>query len=41
MAFADWLLPLMLLVPDDEHGHLPFDWAAFDPLPAEAPDPAP
>jgi hypothetical protein len=26
MAFADWLLPLLLLAPDDEHGREPFDW---------------
>ena len=26
MAFADWLLPLLLLTSDDEHGRVPFDW---------------
>lgn len=40
MAFADWLLPLMLLTPDDEGGHPPFDWAAFDALPIVTPNPA-
>ena len=24
MAFADWLLPLLLITPDDEHGRDPF-----------------
>lgn len=28
MAFADWLLPLLLLTADDEHGRMPFDWSA-------------
>jgi hypothetical protein len=28
MAFADWLLPLLLLTADDEHGRVPFDWSA-------------
>ena len=28
MAFADWLLPLLLLTADDEHGRIPFDWSA-------------
>ena len=37
MAFADWLLPLLLITPDDEHGRAPFDWAALDALPAGAP----
>ena len=37
MAFADWLLPLLLITPDDEHGRAPFDWAALDALPAAAP----
>jgi hypothetical protein len=32
MAFADWLLPLLLLAPDDEHGREPFDWSV--PAPA-------
>lgn len=35
MAFADWLLPLLLLAPDDEHGRVPFDWSA-----PETPGPA-
>ena len=26
MAFADWLLPLLLLPSDDEHGRVLFDW---------------
>jgi hypothetical protein len=30
MAFADWLLPLLLLGPEEEHGRLPFDWASLD-----------
>lgn len=46
MAFADWLLPLLLLSADDEHGRVPFDWYAptlplaqtppdtFEPAPA-------
>jgi hypothetical protein len=25
MAFADWLLPLLLITPDDEHGRDPFE----------------
>ena len=33
MAFADWLLPLLLITTDDEHGRAPFDWAAQDALP--------
>jgi hypothetical protein len=33
MAFADWLLPLLLITLDDEHGRAPFDWAALDALP--------
>ena len=24
-AFADWLLPLLLITPDDEHGRDPFE----------------
>jgi len=28
MAFADWLLPLLLLTADDEHGRALFDWSA-------------
>ncbi len=27
MSFADWLLPLLLLSADDEHGRVPFDWS--------------
>jgi len=35
MAFADWLLPFLLLTADDEHGRLLFDWSAPAlPLPA-------
>jgi len=30
MAFADWLLPLLLLGPEEEHGRVPFDWASLD-----------
>ena len=37
MAFADWLLPLLLITLDDEHGRAPFDWAALDALPVRAP----
>jgi hypothetical protein len=33
MAFADWLLPLLLLAPEEEHGRLPFDWASLDVTP--------
>ena len=25
MSFADWLLPLLLITPDDEHGRDPFE----------------
>jgi hypothetical protein len=31
MAFADWLLPLLLLTADDEHGREPFDWLPATP----------
>jgi hypothetical protein len=41
MAFADWLLPLLLITLDDEHGRAPFDWAAQDALPAGAPSATP
>ena len=41
MAFADWLLPLLLITLDDEHGRAPFDWAALDALPAAVGSPAP
>ena len=41
MAFADWLLPLMLLSPEEEHGRLPFDWATQEPVPLMRPDPRP
>jgi hypothetical protein len=37
MAFADWLLPLLLITLDDEHGRAPFDWAALDASVAAAP----
>jgi hypothetical protein len=33
MAFADWLLPLLLLTADDEHGRVPFDWSPPSPPP--------
>jgi hypothetical protein len=33
MAFADWLLPLLLLGPEEEHGRVPFDWASLDIVP--------
>ena len=39
MAFADWLLPLLLLGPEEEHGRVPFDWASLDAGP-ELPRPA-
>jgi hypothetical protein len=41
MAFADWLLPLLLITLDDEHGRAPFDWAALDALPVGGPLPPP
>ena len=45
MAFADWLLPLLLLTADDEHGRVPFDWSApalpLAPVPPALLDPAP
>jgi hypothetical protein len=31
MAFADWLLPLLLLTADDEHGREPFEWLPAAP----------
>jgi len=31
MAFADWLLPLLLLTADDEHGRALFDWSGSAP----------
>ena len=41
MAFADWLLPLLLLAADvHERGGAPFDWAALEPQPAPVSDPA-
>ena len=41
MAFADWLLPLLLLAADvHERGGAPFDWAALEPQPASVSDPA-
>jgi hypothetical protein len=36
MALADWLLPLLLLSADEEHGGVPFDWASLDPPAAPA-----
>jgi hypothetical protein len=33
MSFADWLLPLLLITIDDEHGRSPFDWVALDGAP--------
>jgi hypothetical protein len=39
MALADWLLPLLLLVSEEEDGHSAFDWTAFDPAPVTSPDP--
>jgi hypothetical protein len=30
MALADWLLPLLLLPPNDEEGRSPFDWTSLD-----------
>lgn len=36
MAFADWLLPLLLITPDDEHGRDPFE-ALKDKAPHETP----
>jgi hypothetical protein len=43
MSFADWLLPLLLITLDDEHGRAPFDWMALDarPLSTVRPVPAP
>jgi hypothetical protein len=37
MAFADWLLPLLLLGPEEEHGRVPFDWASLDAGPEPLP----
>jgi hypothetical protein len=40
MALADWLLPLLLLTPDDGHGCELFDWGPAEPavtLPVQAP----
>ena len=39
MAFADWLLPLLLLGPEEEHGRVPFDWASLDAAPDILPVP--
>jgi hypothetical protein len=41
MAFADWLLPLLLLAPDDEHGRVPFDWSSPEAPAPRAPVNAP
>ena len=41
MAFADWLLPLLLLAADvHEREGASFDWAALDTKPAPVSDPA-
>ena len=37
MAFADWLLPLLLLGPEEEHGRVPFDWVSLEAGPEHAP----
>ena len=39
MAFADWLLPLLLLNPEEEHGRVPFDWASLEAGPELPPVP--
>ena len=39
MALADWLLPLLLLVSEEEDGHSAFDWTAFEPAPVTSADP--
>jgi hypothetical protein len=39
MAFADWLLPLLLLGPEEEHGRVPFDWVSLDVAPGILPVP--
>jgi hypothetical protein len=45
MAFADWLLPLLLLTADDEHGRVPFDWfgtaVPLAKVPTDSLEPAP
>jgi len=35
MSFADWLLPLLLITPDDEHGRDPFE-TPYETRPAAA-----
>jgi hypothetical protein len=37
MALADWLLPLLLLTPEDGHGCELFDWVAIEPVVASPP----
>jgi hypothetical protein len=37
MALADWLLPLLLLTPEDGHGCELFEWAAIEPLTVPSP----
>jgi hypothetical protein len=37
MALADWLLPLLLLTPEDGHGCELFDWVAIEPVVAPPP----
>jgi hypothetical protein len=32
MALADWLLPLLLLTPEDGHAFELFDWVAMEPV---------
>ena len=39
MALADWLLPLLLLVSEEEDGHSPFDWNSLDTAPLLPPTP--
>lgn len=41
MALADWLLPLLLITLEDEHGRFPFEWAVLDGQPALQGPPAP
>jgi hypothetical protein len=41
MAFADWLLPLLLLTADDEHGREPFEWLPAVPIQATPSQPVP
>ena len=43
MALADWLLPLLLLTPEDGHGCELFEWVANEPVvaPPSSVPPAP